>query len=515
MKKLIYILLILPLYCFPQHFPGSISTTGEGTSCRAGQTTILPLISDPGFFRASEHGIVGDSVTDNTDSIQSLFTTAKNYFTTTGKATTIYFKEGEYLTDTFAVTTPEFLIRGKSKHLTNIINSGKYEEMFFCNMRSITVTGFSGGDFYCSGKSLKFESVKFQPRMGDVGRSAYFHLWGFYSNLKKVVYSKCNFIFDSVYMGVEVYNKGVDTFYFDHNTMSCNAGSHLLRVEIANDIKICDNVISGGVTGIMFGSTRTRPIQNAIVSGNEVYGQSEEGITCDGFGNNTGLCPVIANGSILSASNDVNGRLVISSVLAYSAGSHPTQYTDTMEVADRSDWTKFYYSFSEGSGLPGRYFQILSFDTTAGTFTLDTICPASAVTLGGWGSVDGGFFNITFTDNYVHDVWGVDSTYGTGFSIYLNCFNVEMSGNRMVNCAHGANVTGGLMLGIYRTKAWRINIHDNIFDNNPEYGITIGNLYSTDIKGYDNLLKDNTFRNAPIIQNTQVNFTNTGNIILP
>ena len=514
MKRLIYILLILPLYCFPQHFPGSISTTGEGTSCRAGQTTILPLISDPGFFRAKEHGCIGDGVADETDSITALIAKAEAYYTSTGKRTVIYFAQGTYKTDFFSVNNPEITVRGKHKTLSVI---KPYTVPFggeSCNYKTIGIIDISGSDYHLKDKSIRFDDCKF-TMTSAFGASSYFHNWGFYQSPRKIVYSKCDFVYDSMYIVLHSYWCGVDTFIVNNCTFHGIRAVHPIRVDKSDYFDISYNTVDNGVTGIFCGSTRENILDGGKITHNIVYGQSEEGISLDGFGNNTGLCPVICQGAVTAATNDGNGRIIISNDFYLRQGIHPNDTTAPTDIADRSDWTTFYYSFVD-STLAGRYYKIYAFDTTHKTLTIDTIAPAAIVPIGCTGTVDAGFFNIEIAYNTVHDVWGADSTYGTAFSLWLNNFNINLHHNTVYNCANGLNSAGGLMLNLYVLKSWRANIHDNTFTNcTGGYGINFNSFYTNAYKQYDNILKDNTFTNSTVVINNQVNFTNTGNIILP
>lgn len=91
---------------------------------------------------------------------------------------------------------------------------------------------------------------------------------------------------------------------------------HVVKIDVplsnTRKIAITDNVIHAThITGIFINSNRVQPIKNIEIDRNELHNVLEEGIACDGLGNNLTGCPVICNGRIAGVSNDANGRVVI------------------------------------------------------------------------------------------------------------------------------------------------------------------------------------------------------------
>ena len=178
------------------------------------------------------------------------------------------------------------------------------------------------------------------------------------------------------------------------NAAGTGYASHAMRIENpATDkqaVIVRQNRVTGGTTGIFFGSSRVRPTSNCLVELNECLYQTEESIGFDGFGNNANLCPVICNGLITRAANDSTGRLVIVAAMKYHDGTLTNQDSP---VSLRTDWTNFYFSLDEGSGRPGTLCKISSANSSTNEFTLEAYTPASSITVGGWVGVQSGFFD--------------------------------------------------------------------------------------------------------------------------
>jgi len=516
MRKLSILFLFLPVIVCGQYFPQAQTVTMGTPYCFRGSMTdkIQELPEDPGFFRAKQHGCIGNGTTDDTDSITALIHNAEAYYTATGKPTVIYFAQGTYKTDFINVEKPEIIIRGKSRTLTTIKPYTSISEANPCNYKTIGIQDIPISDFYLNGKAIRFDDVKFTAT-SVLGQSSYLHRWGTYHRAKKITYSKCLFSYDSLYMAINSYHDGVDTLLVYNCTFTGIRASHPVRIDNAGYFDISHNTIDNGVTGIMCGSTRETVIQGGKITHNNVYGVLEELIALDGFGNNTGLCPVICQGPVTNATNDGNGRIIVTNTFSLRQGVHPNDTTAPTDISDRADWTTFYYSFVD-STLAGKYYKIYAFDTTHNTLTIDTIAPASIIPLNSTATVDAGFFDTEIAYNTLHDSWGQDSTYATAISLWLNNFNVNVHHNTIYNCANGLNSAGGLMLNLYILKSWRANIHDNTFTNcSGGYGINFNSFYTNDYKQYDNILKNNVFTNSTVVINNQVRFTNTGNTITP
>lgn len=303
------------------------------------------------------------------------------------------------------------------------------------------------------------------------------------------------------------------------NPTGSGYASHNIRFDAPattkSNVVVRHNLVIGGTTGIFFGSTRNIPVSNCLVELNECRNQTEESISFDGFGNNAGLCPVICNGLITAASNDVNGRLVITAAMKYYDGATPNS---TSTVSLRSDWTNFMFSLDEGSGREGTTTKIIA---AAGTndFTLDCYTPAASINVGGWCGVHSGFFDCVVRNNVITGSVGGGRNYATALSIYLNVFNFTIEGNTISGCAHGINVAGGLMLSTYRSRAYNNVVKNNKFLNCEQVAggegvVRFTSYYGTDIRQYGNQFINNVVQGGnSILWQQQLNCLFEGNHI--
>jgi hypothetical protein len=229
-------------------------------------------------------------------------------------------------------------------------------------------------------------------------------------------------------------------------------------------VKIIGNEINGGTTGVFVTPSRNVIMKGGLIQGNKLMNQKEEAIAFDGFGNDPNMIPVIANGTIARASNDAEGHLVVGmDSLIQNGGTK-------VSLLSRDNWTNFYYSFGEGSGMEGALIKIKDFNLKANTLTLDTIYPSKNVNITGRGGVQGGFFNWTIRNNSISGTLGVNNTYGTAISVYLNVFGMLIENNMVTNCAHGLNLAGGTMLTYYHSLAYNNIVRNNTFINCDKYG---------------------------------------------
>ena len=240
--------------------------------------------------------------------------------------------------------------------------------------------------------------------------------------------------------------------------------SHCIRVENIRPggrVEISGCHTKGGKTGIFFPSNRVNIIERVLIQGNRVEDFREEGISLDGMGNNPGLLSVIGDGTISAVGNDATGRLVITpSLVCRSLGGT----NDVLPVSAYDNWTSFYAVFAEGSGIPGAYARVYSFDPVLGTLTLDTFTPAASVVVGGSFGVHGGFWGCTIRDNELHSLAayeGIDDTYNVGISLWLDCYETLVENNRIVGCAQGISVASGLLFGSVEARAFGNTIRGN------------------------------------------------------
>lgn len=285
---------------------------------------------------------------------------------------------------------------------------------------------------------------------------------------------RCVFEYPDCYIPLRIYqarNIAVRECSF---TGSGQGASHALRIEAPTPggrIWLAGNRVAGSnKTGLFLGSYRGAPISGVCIEGNEVSGVREEGISLDGFGNNSGVCAIIGTGTISAVANDGNGWLVVTPALQWHDGTSSAPHPISM----RSDWTDLLATFGAASGIPGTVCRILAFDSIAGTLTLSTKTPATAVTGGGMFSVMGGFLDPVIRENTVRDCWGTGGTYATGISLWLGVLGAHVIGNRVYDCANGLSLSGGRVLGTYEAPVWNTRAIGNEFHRCQQAGPTGG-----------------------------------------
>ena len=388
----------------------------------------------------------------------------------------------------------------------------------FFAAEDMTIWNIRGGSFGAPEKT-SFKNVRFKWDAGLTGGATYCLNTG----TRDYEIVECDFDYaGTVYIPLYVTNyKNVLIERNTFNDAGTGYASHAIRIETPaadkHNVIVRHNKVVGGTTGIFFASNRVRPIANVLVELNECLRQVEESISFDGFGNNAGLCPVICNGLITSATNDANGRLVITAAMKYHNGSTPNV---DCPVSTRSDWTTFYFSLDEGSGREGTVTRIISANSATNEFTLETRTPAAAITVGGWCGVQSGFFDCAVRNNVIIGAVGnsPNFNYATALSIYLNVFNFTIEGNTVVGCANGINLAGGLMLTTYRTLAYNNVVKNNRFmacnERTGDAVVRFESYYST-IKQYNNQFVNNAIQGGKkgVYMRYQANLIYEDNVI--
>ena len=409
-------------------------------------------------LNVTKFGIKGDGITDNTILIDKLIDKAKS------QHANLYFPTGTYIYSKNGMNAQGVRFIGESKETTilketslkRVHNMDGGENMAFRNF-DISDNGTSKSRIF---KNCKFEislPVKDDYVLIDNGKSS--------SNID-VVFTNCDFLFPRIWVGL--YIRQYNSVLVQNCTFNGDAW-HNIRLDepylVDAKVNILDNTLTGGTTGIFIAPSRNISMKGGLIQGNKLFNQKEESIAMDGFGNDPNMIPVIANGLLSKAANDKMGRLVISmDSMTYLNGA-------ASPVSLRSNWTNFFFSFGEGSGLEGTIVRIKDFDTKANTLTLDTTLQASKVNKGGDAGVQGGFFNWTVRNNSITGTLGANKTYGTAISIYLNVFGIIVENNTVTNCAHGLNLAGGIMLNSYRSLAYNNVIRNNRFIDCDKYAV--------------------------------------------
>jgi hypothetical protein len=463
-------------------------------------------------LNVTNFGIKGDGITDNTLALDKLIKKAK-----VNKAN-LYFPNGTYIYNKDGMDASKIRFIGESKTGT-IIKELALKRIHSLNgAENITFLNFDITDKNTS-KNRIFKNCKFEINL-PVKDDYVLIDNGKYTQNTKVHFLNCDFLYPRIW--VALYIRKYNEVLIQNCTFNGDAW-HNIRLDepflVEAKVNILDNTLTGGTTGIFIAPSRNISMKGGLIQGNKLYNQKEESIAMDGFGNDPNMIPVIANGPLSKVTNDKKGRLVISmDSLTYHNGA-------ASPVSLRKNWSNFFFSFGEGSGLEGNVIRILSSNAKKNTLTLDTICSASNVKRGGDSGVQGGFFNWVVRNNFVTGNWGANKTYGTAISIYLNTFGILVENNTVTNCAHGISLAGGRMLDSYRSLSYNNIVRNNTFTDCDKYAVgepneDIGVIrfisYAYGGPGplqYNNTFENNTVNGGRIFIQRQRNFKFDNNTI--
>jgi hypothetical protein len=457
----------------------------------------------------TRYGVVGDGTTNNKTNLDNAISLARS------ASANLYFPNGTYYY-AGGMNAQNVRFIGENRSNTKIMDIDITREHNIDGVENMTMQDFYVSDFSTS-LTRTFKNCLFNVTL-PVTTSFIQQYSGCYTYGADFKFIDCDFIYPQIWIGLYIrkYNSVlVQNCYFS------GSATHNIRLESPNtesaNVQILNNSIFGGTTGIFLVSGQNEPLVGGLIQGNKLYSQDEESIAMDGYGNDAGMVPVIANGTIASASNDANGRLVVS------LNNMLTSSATAATVSSRTDWKKFYFLFGTGTGLDGKYAKIYDYNSTANTLTVDTIISASNIVLTGDAGVESGFFNWTVRGNSVSGTLGTNNTYGTAISLFLNAFGMLVENNIVTNCAHGINVAGGNMINNTRTFAFNNLIQNNIFTDCDRYGVSqpsedFGVIRVISYWGgagplqYNNRFIGNTVNGGRVFIERQRNFVETGNI---
>ena len=395
------------------------------------------------------------------------------------------------------------------------------------NQYAITQGNYKGVNFYGAFTSdfnnknySYFERCSFSlPDWYTANTSTYFMNFSFYDrDYCNVTIKNCTFnikkLFECIYIDLG------DNIEITGCNFNCQQLHGSIRVnQFKTSALIRGNIVNNGTTGIFFGSTKSIPLSNGIIENNIVRNQTEESISFDGFGNNSGLNPVIGNGNIESARNDENGRLVIICKL-YKAKSSLDGTKTPVEISSINNWTDYFFTFNRNTGIDGTICHIYSYDPEEGSLTLDIFEDASKIRtstgipdLGNYKSTDSvvgvqsGFFDCVVRNNIIKsDV----KDYCTAISIFLNVFNTLIENNKVYRQNCGLHLAGARCLIVQENHAWGNKVINNTFMNCNE--VAFSSLYGN-LPQYNNIVQGNIFKNVKAINgNAQKNFVFKDNI---
>ena len=358
-------------------------------------------------------------------------------------------------------------------------------------------------DYYQRDNNIKIESCEFSGPSWRTASSTYFINCHFYKKwYSNVLIKNCKFTFDKMYTiiwGDKFNNLEITGCEFNVKSIS-----HPIRVNIfKTSVIISGNKVYNGITGIFFGSTKSFPQVGAVIENNIVMYQSEEGISCDGFGNNYGLIPVIANGNIEEAYNDKNGRLVVKPHL-YTGTSSTDATLVNYPISTINNWKDYYITFNRGTGIDGTICRIYDYDADVNTFTLDIYVDSSKIKtsqdvpkLGDGSSEDSiigvqsGFFDMVIRNNILKSD---RQDYCTALSNYLNVFNTLIENNKVYLMNSFMNIAGGNMLSVMETLCWGVKVINNTFMN-----CNVGNFtsyWTSKLPQFNNIFQGNIIKNV-------------------
>lgn len=414
------------------------------------------------FIDAADFGVVGDDATSNNDAFSKI-SLACYFLSQANQPVRVHFKNGTYRLSTSVNFYSNVWLTGQSKTGT-VIKSVTPEAPPTVNISMASTITFLDVRVGDSGVGNVFEYDQNVYHSNSANNGFYMVYLGPSESAMNGHYKfhRCDFEYGSIHAGLWLYL--ARSFQIEACKFNGDAW-HNLRITPSilytlEKAEVIGCEVNGGTTGIFFGSNRDLPIENVLVERNILRNQKEESISFDGFGNNAGLCPVICNGEITSAANDASGRLVIVADMLYHDGVTPNQPSP---LSLRNDWTKFKFSFGEGSGQEGVIARIYAFDDVTNELTLDLYTAAADVTIGGDCGVQAGFFNCAVRGNQVYGSVGANNNYATALSIYLNVFGMVIENNFISGCNTGIHLSGGLMLSTYRSLAYNNIVRNNIF----------------------------------------------------
>ena len=486
--------------------------------------------NDSTMVNVKDHGAVGDGVTDDSAAITAAYTAAKS---SPYEHKDLYFPIGNFLfnkagfnqqyagkfvgqskTESILTSTDTFMQVTSSGAIDITIINLTFEGYTFTNTMPAGTTTPSLYDF---------EMKNVICICGDVTSGTYFlNILGTSAPnqanavIPSINIESCSFSFGLLFLGFQF--AWVNSVRFINNKVKCNNNIYgFIRVtpippngfdnihseQTNGRIEIKDNefsAVNGATVGIALNLNREYPITNPVVSGNTIDGISEEGIAIDGFGNNETLANTICTGTITSAANDGDGRLVIGfGNMQYVTGGTPTP----SPISLRDDWTVFKLTMDKETGNDGQLIDIHSFDSGSNTMTLNTRILASSVLLAGEYSVQNGVFGAVIENNTIFNGYGSISV---GISLYLGCYGAQVRGNRMSNLNRGVLVAGAKILSLYNSNSWNNSIYDNIIDSPTGVAMELLGLFSSTAKQYGNSVYNNTCRGGDIYITNQYDF---------
>ena len=274
---------------------------------------------------------------------------------------------------------------------------------------------------------------------------------------------------------------------------------HIIRFNgKMNNINIVNNNIyaPNAITGVFIGCNREGTAKNVTIKNNKIFGITEESISFDGFGNNTGLMPPMARAAIVEK-------------VALPSNEYDTTGEKFKRVGFKIDeWKKwgktgdgeFDYGFiamtdeeinaivfenyiwyivnGKSKGING---EIVAYDKENKVIETNIFDYNDDIKADGteFLEVMSGGFNINISDNYIRGNYGKQETgdfiwtTGTAVCVYMGVINALVSNNRIEGVSKGVwvfNTNGLYGVPIYTSN---VRILNNYIECSRIAGISI------------------------------------------
>ncbi len=396
-----------------------------------------------------------------------------------------YFPKGEYkISETLCPSAyyneqGSWLIEGEGQDVTifrrwnftnNKESAATYMNYFSaCTYKKCTIYNCGFGQYGGSGKTIpnfwKMEDVDIRFTLPVTGGYIFMvAATNFTLDLKRVriLVEPYNNSY-GVYAGIYV-DKKSNVYIEDCSVVGCNKP---ILLQGPNKAIIRNTTVKYGTTGIFFGGNKTCPIETAIIENCIVEGVNEESISFDTYGNNVGLCTLIAELSVSKAEVITLSTYPRNNVLKMHCkarnltGSHPNEkyqaypnkFTDDKEYLEQ-----FYVYFSEYAGetFDSCIAKIIEVgeDDEGEYVVINTSLDPSKLELKEKEDLDdssadnnyrvcgiiGGFHNCVIRNCTVRDAKS------TPIAMYCSCFNCIIDGCKMQNCGSGMYIFAAYML---------------------------------------------------------------------
>lgn len=281
-------------------------------------------------------------------------------------------------------------------------------------------------------------------------------------------------------------------------TFRARRSSHPVRInEVLGHCVVRGCHVSNSKTGIFLGSTRSSIIKNAIIECNVVTGCDEESISLDCFGNNTGLCPVIAKSYIDTFEFDEYERITtINLKYIYYVEKADRGYRAAIEDADFFDPLKFLFIICNGEHKYSIFEPIsaeqISYTGESGSRTTYRIkIKGSLPNIQNNDEVGfyAGFYNCVVRNNIVNSAGNNKNTPGVGISLWGGGYCCNIEGNTIVGCNNGIQMVGFCSFGVYAPAMFNYSLYNTIQNNiirDCQKAIRVGAAYIPSV-GYEYL----------------------------